>query len=369
MPADLADPATWGVTLHEAKLNGQRQRWADTASSEADRGRPVILFMHGWPESWFSWRHQLKAAHAAGYRGIAPDMRGYGGSSAPEHAADYNVYSLAGDMLALLQRAGAERAALVGHDHGALLGWKLALLHPDVFVCYVGMSVPYAGKGTTAPLQLMRSLFGDERKPESDPQFFYILHHQLPNAAADYAQDTRAALLVLYSGLSGVKSAGPAPVQSSKLFVDGKSEPAWRRQPLPQELPPWLAPAELEYFAKEFERTGWDGGLNWYRVLDLDWNATPQLAGRKLKQPVAFITGSNDPVIMMNGGKSAVEKGLRSTCESLDLVKFIGGAGHWVQQERPREVSEAVLEFVGRHRSRLLAGGPTGAAAAPRSRL
>mmetsp|Transcript_134722 Transcript_134722/g.418709 ORF Transcript_134722/g.418709 Transcript_134722/m.418709 type:complete len:368 (-) Transcript_134722:60-1163(-) len=362
--APLGDPAAWGVTLHEAKLNGVRQRWADTASGEADRARPVVLFLHGFPELWFSWRHQLKAVHAAGYRGIAPDMRGYGGTEAPAHMAVYNVYALAGDMLALLQHLGVSSAALVGHDHGAQLGWRLALMHPDIFVCYTAMSVPYPPRGPMAPVEGMRKFFGDERKPESDPNFFYILHHQLATAADDYATDTRAALLAMYAP-GGESEAGPPPVTSGKLFVDGRAEPIWKRLPQPTQLPPWISQAEFDYFVGEFARTGWNGGLNWYRVMDVDWQATPQLQGAKVKQPVAFIAGSADGVVMMSGGKKVADKGLRKNCEQLDFVKFIDGAGHWIQQERPQEVSAALLEFLGKHREKF-AGG---AAAAPRSRL
>ena len=124
----LADPASWGVELHSADgLNGITQRWADTAKTDAEKALPVILFMHGFPESWFSWRHQLKAVGAAGFRGIAPDMRGYGGTSSPEHFANYSCQTLAADMMSLLQHIGASSAMLVGHDHGAATGWTLSL--------------------------------------------------------------------------------------------------------------------------------------------------------------------------------------------------------------------------------------------------
>lgn len=362
--SDLGDPGAWGVTLHSAKINGLTLRWADSAQSEADRARPVVLFMHGWPELWFSWRHQLKAVHAAGYRGIAPDMRGYGGSSAPEHMASYNVYSLAGDMLALLQVLGASKAALVGHDHGASLGWKLALLHPDVFVCYMAMSVPYPGKAPTPPLATMRKAFGDERKPETEPTFFYILHHQLPSAAHDYGQDTRAAFKAMYSPMTSTGGTGPL-VTTDKLYVDGKPEPAWKRVSQPAALEPWLSQGEMDYFVGEYERTGWQGGLNWYRVMDLDWNATPQLEGAKVRQPCAFVAGSADVVVVMMGGQKKCEAGMRGSCEQLDFVKFIPDAGHWIQQERPQEVNGALLEFLGRHRPLFAAG----AVAGPRSRL
>eukprot|EP00966_Prymnesium_polylepis_P190925 4424791-Prymnesium_polylepis.1 len=154
----------WEVTLSSARLNGITQRWADTAADDAEARRPVVLFLHGWPESWFSWRHQLCAVRAAGCRGIAPDMRGFGGTDVPAHYASYTVYSLAGDMLALLQHLGVASVALVGHDHGANLGWKLTALHPASFGCYCALSVPYAGRPKNPPLERLRSKFGDERE-------------------------------------------------------------------------------------------------------------------------------------------------------------------------------------------------------------
>uniref|UniRef100_A0A7S1FB86 AB hydrolase-1 domain-containing protein n=1 Tax=Noctiluca scintillans TaxID=2966 RepID=A0A7S1FB86_NOCSC len=343
----LADPASWGVTLHTAFLNGINVRWADTASSDIERARPILLFIHGWPESWFSWRHQLQAAHAKGYRGIAPDMRGYGGTDAPKDAGSYTIYSIAGDMLALLQHLGVPRVGLVGHDHGASAGWKLSLLHPDVFVCYVALSVPGLFPGNQPPVEKYRERFGDERKPESDPEFFYMLHHQLPNAAQDYAQDSRALFDVLYG--DGAETTPPA-VTTSKLFVDGRSECMAKRVPRPTKRASWMSEEEVEYYAKEFERAGWDGGLNWYRVIDMDWLVTRQFEGARVRTPVAFIAGSKDAVISMWGGIEAVQKGLPAFCEQLDSVKIVEGAGHWIQQECAAEVSAGILEFMEKHR-------------------
>eukprot|EP00747_Dinoflagellata_sp_TGD_P208752 gnl/TRDRNA2_/TRDRNA2_82196_c0_seq1.p1 gnl/TRDRNA2_/TRDRNA2_82196_c0~~gnl/TRDRNA2_/TRDRNA2_82196_c0_seq1.p1 ORF type:complete len:359 (-),score=39.71 gnl/TRDRNA2_/TRDRNA2_82196_c0_seq1:53-1129(-) len=351
-PGGKDDPATWGVTLSTARLNGITQRWADTAKNDADRRRPTILFMHGWPESWFSYRHQLMAAHAAGYRGIAPDMRGYGGSSSPQEMANYNVYSLAGDMLALLQHLGVSKAALVGHDHGAAFGWKLCLLHPDVFVCYMALSVPYFGRASSPPLESMRKVYGDERKPEDNPRFFYILHHQLASAAANYGRDTEAVFRLMYGSMA---DAGEAPIKSDRLYVDGQAEGFVRRAPQPKSLQPWISKEEVDYYVAEFKRVGWEGGLNWYRVMDIDWHATPQLHKRKVTQPVMFLAGGNDNVIKMSGGEESVRRYLPEICEQKPTIKIIDGAGHWIQQEKVKEVNEAMLAFVGEHRAKLSA--------------
>ena len=202
---------------HSGVINGIHMEWADTATTAEERaaGRPAVLFLHGWPESWYSWRFQLAAVKAAGYRGIAPSMRGYGGTEAPDEYASYNVYTLAADALGLLQRLGIERVALVGHDHGANLGWKLCLLHPRVFTAYVAMSVPYGGRPKAAPLSGLRAKFGHEA--DSGAAFNYQLHHCLPCAASQYDAAPRAALLALYSDPSTQAGGGFAapPVQSS----------------------------------------------------------------------------------------------------------------------------------------------------------
>ena len=273
------DPAAWHCAMHEAFLNGLTQRWADTAMSEEERARPVLLFCHGFPESWFSWRHQMKAAHEAGYRGIAPYMRGYGEprvEARPTAVAEFNCYRLCGDMLAILAHIGCTKAALVGHDHGAAFGWTAALLHPDVFPVYSAMSVPYFPRMPHAPLPIdgsMRSTYGDERaydksKPDSNPNFFYQLHHQLSSAEADYAEDTRAALMAM--GFGNARGPGAsAPLEAStKLFVekDGQTtSPAmWKRAPQPAVLHDWISQPEFDYYVRDFEEHGWNGGLCWY---------------------------------------------------------------------------------------------------------
>ena len=335
----------WGVTLKTARLNGITQRWADTGGD----GRPVVIFMHGWPESWFSWRHQLKAVSAAGYRGIAPDMRGFGGTHAPSHFADYSVFAIAADMHALMQHLGVVFVALVGHDHGANVGWKLALLHPDTFRCYCALSVPYAGRPRQPPIDSLRAKFGDEREPASDPQFNYQLHHQLADAAAHYNRDHRGALLTLLQGPEGDKQL--PPVQSTKMFVKGIAEPIWRRLPVVASPPPWMAQEDFDYLLSTFAERGFEGGLNWYRVMDHDWHATPHLDGAKLAQPIAFIGGLNDTITKWFGGPDHVRSTLKAVCAQEPAVHFLD-ASHWIQQEMHAEVSKIILSFLDIHHFR-----------------
>lgn len=357
-------------TLTTAKLgNGLTMRYADTAPG--DDSRPPVVFMHGWPECWFSWRHQLEAVHAAGYRGIAPDLRGFGGTDAPAETAAYGVAERTGDMAALLAHLELETADFVGHDHGALTGWLLAQLRPEIVRSYYGMSVPTsAARPRFGMLALLRRLkYGDEAKPEGSvygwghlfpwkpraPLFHYVLHHQLPGAAADYAEDTRAAMLAVQFGDVTEDAAPPLyDLDDSPLYHDGRAVPVWKRKPQPTKLNDWVTEAEADYVIREFEKPGgWEGGLNWYRVLDLDWAATPELTGdrRKLAMPVGFLAGTEDPVIVkMAGGVENATKELRAVCVGDPALTFLDGGGHWIQQERPGDVNAALLDFLETHR-------------------
>jgi pimeloyl-ACP methyl ester carboxylesterase len=347
----MQDPfGAWGCkAVSQAGLNGITIRFADTATTAAEECLPVVLFVHGWPESWFSWRHQLQAVKRAGYRGIAPDCRGYGGTSAPADYREYSVHHIAGDMIALLKHVGAARCALVGHDHGANMGWWLALLHPDTFSCYLAMSVPYGRGRRGGALTAHRRAFGDEREPESQPKFFYQLQHSLPHAAGYFDGHSREVLMTVFGDMSG--PCQPPAIISDLMFVESKAEPAWRRSPVPRTLAPFVSSAEFEYFVGEYDRAGWQGGLNWYASLDLNWELTPELAGKKLSQPIAFIAGTDDSVMSFYGGQEQVEQLMARTGERCDFVKILEGAGHWIQQEKPEAVNELLLRFVGEHRA------------------
>ena len=239
------------MTLRTETVNGITMRFADTSVDDtAGRDLPVVLLMHGWPESWFSWRHQLGPLRDAGFRAIAPDMRGFGGTAAPAERAAYGLAHRAADATGLLAHVGARTAALVGHDHGAMTGWQIARLHPDAFPVYAALSVPYTGKPTHASYpDILRKQFGDPREP--DAKFNYMLHHFLPDAPADYAEDTRAALLALYSTVR--EGAAPPLVRSELLYVDGRSEAMWKRVPQPARLPEWISQDEFDFYVDEYE--------------------------------------------------------------------------------------------------------------------
>jgi pimeloyl-ACP methyl ester carboxylesterase len=279
-------------------------------------------------------------------------MRGFGSAGSPKDVGLYTIYAIAADMLAILQHLGVRQVGLVGHDHGANVGWKLSVLHPEIFVCYLALSVPWKQRSLKPPLQAMREKFGDESKPEEDPEFFYMLHHNLPTAGEDYARHARSVFLFFYGDL---KDTSPLAVTSSKLFVEGQAEPMFKRSPMPRKLASWISEEEVEYYVQEFARAGWEGGMNWYRVLDMDWHITPQFGGAKVQIPVAFVAGTKDLVVAMNGGVEAIKSSLGAMCEQLETMKFVDGAGHWIQQECAAEVNVMMLEFMGRHQHRFTA--------------
>jgi pimeloyl-ACP methyl ester carboxylesterase len=302
-------PDVEGITHRQLRLNG-----IELHVAELGDGPPVVL-CHGFPELWYSWRHQLPALAAAGYRAVAPDLRGYGHSSVPTDVDAYDLPSVCEDMLGLLDELGEERALFVGHDWGATLVWQLALAHPTRISAVVGMSVPFMPRPPAPPVGLLREGLGED---------FYIVWFQLPGIAdAALARDPRRT-----------------------LTTRRQWTPQWSREEEHPDRPAWLTEQDLRVYVEAFERTGFTGGLNYYRNLDRTWELTAHLAGRSIEQPALFLTGSRDPVQRFLPAEimSGYVTDLR------DKV-VIDGAGHWVQQERPGEVNRALLAFLGSVRS------------------
>ena len=310
-------------TLHS---NGIQMRCAELGSG------PAILFIHGWPESWFSWRHQLRGLAKAGYRVIAPDMRGYGNTDAPPNASDYSVDILARDVVGVLDALEIDQATLVGHDWGAMVVWNTALFHPQRFNGVIGMSVPYVPRSDRPPLEIWRETMGDN--------FFYINYHNEEGgvAEAEYDSDPAAMITALYTS--------PDTPREDPAIVDPKRSAGGfiGRLGTPKELPGWITQEELDYYISEFTRSGFRGGVNYYRNFDANWKLTEGV-DPVLKIPSAFIAGAADMVI---GG--ADEAGLRAMMgpqmSDLREITLIDKMGHWVQQEAPEETNAAVQRFI-----------------------
>jgi pimeloyl-ACP methyl ester carboxylesterase len=294
---------------------------------EAGEGYPVVL-AHGFPELAYSWRHQIPALAAVGCRVVAPDQRGYGRSSRPEAVEDYDIVHLTGDLLGLLDDLGEERAVFVGHDWGANVVWSLAQLAPERVAGVVGMSVPFIPRPSAPPTERLRAIFGDA--------FFYMLYFQDPGVAdADLGRDPATTMRRMLAGLTtgGGGDMSAALAADDRGFVD--------RLPEPDRLPDWLGQDELDHYVAEFTRTGFTGGINWYRNLDRNWMLTEHLAGATVDVPSLFIGGQLDPVLVMS--PPAVMDDWVTDHRKTVLVE---GAGHWVQQEKPDEVNAALLGFV-----------------------
>jgi pimeloyl-ACP methyl ester carboxylesterase len=292
---------------------------------------PLVLLCHGFPEGWYSWRAQLSALAAAGYRTVAPDMRGYGRTEAPPEISAYTVLDIVGDMVGLVSALGAKQAVIVGHDWGASIAWHAALFRPDLFPAVAALSVPFRQRGPAPPLHMLR---------KAGQLTHYWFHLQEPGVAeAEFERDTRAALRRILFSISG-----DAPPETRRLTLQpGKG---WLANTInPDHLPAWFTDADLDHMSAEFSRSGFRGGLNWYRNIDRNWELTAPWAGASIHQPALFIAGSEDPVIALGSGAAAVQA-LPDTVPGLTRTLLIDGAGHFIQQERPRVVNEALVGFL-----------------------
>ncbi|MFQ5699013.1 MAG: alpha/beta fold hydrolase [Myxococcota bacterium] len=298
---------------------------------EAGEG-PLVLLCHGFPESWYSWRHQLRALADAGYRAVAPDMRGYGRSARPEPIEAYSQLQLVGDVVGLVSALGESRAVIVGHDWGAPVAWNAALLRPDVFRAVAALSVPFSAPPPMEPTRLLAQLAGD--------QFHYVLYFQEPGVAeAELEADPRHWLQGFFhvgSGDVDLASTRLAGLPKTARLSDGF---VWPDRP-----PTWLRDEDLDFYAGEFERTGFRGGLHWYRNIDRSWRELRAFRTARHRVPALFIAGEKDGVVLAN---PAAVSDLPKLVPTLRDTLMIPGCGHWTQQERPEVVSQKLLEFLG----------------------
>jgi len=314
------------ATQRDIETNGLRLR-----VTEQGRG-PLVLLCHGWPELAHSWRHQLPALAAAGCHAVAPDMRGYGGSGAPEAVEVYSLLHLVGDMVGLVAALGEREAVVVGHDWGATVAWTCALLRPDLFRAVAAMSVPYRPRGPAPPLAMLRA---------AGLHNFYWQYFQPPGVAeAEFERDPTATLRRILGAVGSGRPRDGAQVLTLPKdggFLDLVPEPVPR--------PAWLPEADLALMADAYRHTGFRGGLNYYRNIDRNWELLAPWQGALIQQPALFIAGTRDPVIAGPIGAKALEA-LPHSVPGLRRTVMIEGAGHWIQQERPDEVNAALVEFL-----------------------
>jgi pimeloyl-ACP methyl ester carboxylesterase len=289
---------------------------------------PLVVLCHGWPELSYSWRHQVPALAAAGFHVVAPDMRGFGRSSAPADVAAYTIFDTVGDMVALVAALGQTQATIIGHDWGAPVAWHAALFRPDIFTAVAGLSVPPPFRGRARPLDSLRA---------NGIENFYWQYFQAPGVAeAELERDVSLSMRTLLGrGFSDPKAS---------LFVDGdKGFLGDARADLA--LPPWLSEAELAHFTDAYRASGFRGGLNWYRNLDRNWDLTAPWQDAQIRQPSLFIAGANDAVVTGLIGAKRINE-LERVLPNLTRKLIIAGAGHWVQQECADEVNAALIAFL-----------------------
>lgn len=300
---------------------------------EAGAG-PLVLMVHGFPESWYSWRHQLHALADAGYHAVAIDVRGYGRSSSPAAIDEYRMMKHVADNLGVVEALGETRAIIIGHDWGAPIAANSALLRPDVFHALALLSVPYSPRGKRRPSEAFRLMGGKEE--------FYIEYFQQPGRAeSEIEPDVHGWLLGFYHGASGDAPPTKDGTSMATIPPGGKMRD---RLTLPERLPAWLTAEDLNFYVGEFERTGLTGGLNRYRNVDRDWEDLAAFAGQPIGVPSLFIGGEKDGPTRWG---SAAIANFNKTLPALRGSHILSGCGHWVQQERLREVNELLLKFLG----------------------
>jgi len=302
---------------------------------------PVVLLCHGFPESWYSWRHQIGALAAASFHAVAPDMRGYGKSDAPEAIDQYTIFHLVGDMVGLLDALQAPNAVIVGHDWGANVAWQAALMRPDRFRAVAGLSVPFRPRGKVRPTSAM---------PRTENAQFYQLYFQEPGPAeAELERDPRATIRDMLFGASGdgvaaaraaAGSGGGASlgmVPKGGGFLQGPGAPAT--------LPAWISENDIDFCGAELKRSGFRGALNYYRNIDRNWEIQGSLAGAPVSVPALYVAGDRDFVVSFPGMDQLLAN-LKRFVPALRNIQMLPGCGHWTQQERPNEVNAAIIDFI-----------------------
>ncbi|WP_067499141.1 alpha/beta fold hydrolase [Actinoplanes sp. TFC3] len=310
------------ITEGDAEVNGIRLHYTQAGTG------PLVLLLHGFPETSYSWRHQLSALADAGYRAVAPDQRGYPGSEHPAAPDDYTIHHLVGDVVALIDVFEAGDAMVVGHDWGSPVAWGTAQSRPDLVRGVASLSVPFQLRSPVRPLDGVRHAFGDN---------FYQLYFQEPGVAErEFEGDTADMFRRMFYWYSG-----DAP-EVQNLICDENGMTG--SLALPQKLPGWLSEDDIAAYTTAFSAQGFTGALNWYRNIDRNWELTTPWAGARIERPAMFLGGDRDPVVnWFDPGK--LRELMAPAVPHLTSFDLIEGAGHWIQQERPEATNRALIAF------------------------
>lgn len=319
--------------MPEANRSEINQRRVSTNGIElniAEQGEgPLVLMLHGFPESWYSWRHQIPAVASAGFHAVAPDMRGYGKSDKPDDISTYNQIEVTNDIIGLISSLGYETAIVFGHDWGAPTAWSCALHHPDKVTAVGVLSVPFSPRPSAPPLDIMKEIFKD--------MFFYQLYFQEPGVAEkEWETNVRVNLRKFYHIGSGAFDAGNfiAPKSPDSDLLSDMEDPGT--------LGNWCTESDLDFYTTEFEQSGFRGPLNYYRNHNLTWSLN-EGGPEKITQPALFVAGEKDGVIML---AADALKNMPHYVTNLTVNELIPGIGHWTQQEAPAEVNTLMIDFI-----------------------
>jgi pimeloyl-ACP methyl ester carboxylesterase len=313
------------VIVHRSiDTNGLRMHVAEQGTG------PLVVLLHGFPECWYSWRHQLSALADAGYHAVAPDQRGFGRTDRPEAVQSYTVLHTVGDLIGLLDELGEERAVVVGHDFGSRPAWGAALMRPDRIRGVVGLSVPFVPRGPLPPIAGLRAALGER---------FYQVYFQQPGPAeAEFERDVRTTIRKLLYGLSGDVPEVPTPIvpEGGELLDIFEA---------PDVLPSWLTEEDIDVYTKEFDRTGFGSALSWVRNFDRNWELMAPWMGAKVGVPALYMAGEKDHVVRFPGMSDLIAN-LKAFVPNLSRTLMLPGCGHWTQQERADDVNMAIIEFL-----------------------
>ncbi|KAJ6795536.1 Uncharacterized protein M6B38_225215 [Iris pallida] len=311
------------ISHRQVSVNGINMHVAEKGSG------PVVLFVHGFPELWYSWRHQILSFSSRGYRAVAPDLRGYGDTESPPDRSSYSILHIVGDLVALIDSLGQDKVFVVGHDWGANVAWNLCLMRPDRVRALVNLSVAFSPRHPARrPLDTLRALYGDG---------YYVCRFQEPGEAeADFAT---AGAECIIKKLFTYRDPVPLVVPKGKSFGGSPGEQIT--------LPPWLSEEDISYFASKFEKSGFTGGLNYYRCINLNWELTAAWIGAQIMVPVKFIVGDLDLAYHTGNTKDYLHKGgFKKDVPFLENVVVMEGVGHFPNEERPDEVSDHIYDFI-----------------------
>ncbi len=315
------------VEHRDVEVNGIRLHVAEQGSG------PLVLLLHGFPESWYAWRHQFAPLAEAGYRVVAPDQRGYARSDRPEAVDAYTLPHLVGDVVALISELGEEGAVVVGHDWGAPVAWSTAMMRPDLVRGVAGLSVPPFPPAMMPPPSVSREVYGEN---------FYQVYFQKPGVAdAELAADPASSLRRIL-----VTASGDAPFDEPQLWFAAEGGTLLDALPEPEELPSWLTEEDLAAFTADYsDPQAFTGPINWYRNNELNQGLMSPFQGRVIDVPALYVGGDMDLVRAMRGIPELLEN-LSLVAPRLHASVTLPGCGHWTQQERPEEVNAALLDFL-----------------------